>query len=406
NGLGIRVVGGKEVPGGNGDIGAYVAKVLPAGAAEQTGTIREGMQVLEWNGVPLMGKTYEEVQGLVGQLCNEAEVCVRLDLNMLAESEDSQHLDLQEHSKGEKPPRSPGVDPKQLAAELQKVSQQQGPMSASSSSLAAPASVTSSPGQPGSPSVSKKRHASKTTEGSKTHSYPISGEIQLQIHYDKQLGNLIVHVLQARNLAPRDNNGYSDPFVKVYLLPGRGAENKRKSKHAGKSLNPEWNQTVIYKNIHLEQLRKKTLEVTVWDYDKGSSNDFLGEVLIDLSNTAQLDNIPRWLPLKEQSEGDHHRRSHSGQGRHTSSKPSSQHSSPKVTASAHDSQDSPKSSVTKSRSHGIFPDPAKARSSYRSSDAPVTAASLDSGLSGSAYSLLDEEGETNEVDSAIFQVPR
>ncbi|KAK1906292.1 Protein piccolo [Dissostichus eleginoides] len=30
----------------------------------------------------------------------------------------------------------------------------------------------------------------------------------------------------------------------------------------------------------------------------------------------------------------------------------------------------------------------------------------DSGLSGSAYSLLDEEGETNEVDSAIFQVPR
>ncbi|KAL3048154.1 hypothetical protein OYC64_006848 [Pagothenia borchgrevinki] len=47
-----------------------------------------------------------------------------------------------------------------------------------------------------------------------------------------------------------------------------------------------------------------------------------------------------------------------------------------------------------------------ARSSYRSGDAPVTAASLDSGLSGSAYSLLDEEGETNEVDSAIFQVPR
>lgn len=47
-----------------------------------------------------------------------------------------------------------------------------------------------------------------------------------------------------------------------------------------------------------------------------------------------------------------------------------------------------------------------ARSGYRSGDAPVTAASLDSGLSGSAYSLLDEEEEANEVDSAIFQVPR
>ncbi|XP_078021274.1 protein piccolo isoform X2 [Epinephelus lanceolatus] len=493
NGLGIRVVGGKEVPGSNGDIGAYVAKVLPGGAAEQTGKILEGMQVLEWNGVLLTGKTYEEVQGLVGQPCNEAEVCVRLDLNMLAESDSSEHLDFQEHSKSDRPPRSPGVDPKQLAAELQKVSQQQAPTSTSSSGLPPTTSATSSPGQPGSPSVSKKRHSSKTAEGTKTQSHPVSGEIQLQIHYDKQLGNLIVHVLQARNLSPRDNNGYSDPFVKVYLLPGRGAENKRRSKHAGKSLNPEWNQTVIYKNIHLEQLRKKTLEVSVWDYDKGSSNDFLGEVLIDLSNTTQLDNVPRWLPLKEQSEGDHHRRSHSGQSRHGSSKPSSQHSSPKTAGSAHDNQDSPKSSVIKSRSHGIFPDPAKdtqvptiekshsspgtskpspsegqsqshshghsqhsrshgasrssksaarqhhqdgsagssggaavatgdapqqsqqqpppqrlqpTRSSYRSSDAPVTAASLDSGLSGSAYSLLDEEGETNEVDSAIFQVPR
>lgn len=42
NGLGIRVVGGKEVPGSNGEIGAYVAKVLPGGAAEQTGKILEG----------------------------------------------------------------------------------------------------------------------------------------------------------------------------------------------------------------------------------------------------------------------------------------------------------------------------------------------------------------------------
>lgn len=36
------MVGGKEVPGSNGDIGAYVAKVLPGGAAEQTGKILEG----------------------------------------------------------------------------------------------------------------------------------------------------------------------------------------------------------------------------------------------------------------------------------------------------------------------------------------------------------------------------
>ncbi|XP_064795448.1 protein piccolo isoform X2 [Oncorhynchus masou masou] len=513
NGLGIRVVGGKEVPGTNGHIGAYVAKVLPGGVAQQTGKILEGMQVLEWNELPLTGKTYEEVQGLVVQQCGEAELCVRLDLNMLADSEGSQHLDLPDQSKpGDRPPRSPGVDPKQLAAELQKVSQQQapppttatsssstvggekGPHSAISGAASTTSSAIQSPGQPGSPSVSKKRHSSKSAEPVKTQSHPVTGEIQLQINYDKQLGNLIVHVLQARNLAPRDNNGYSDPFVKVYLLPGRGAENKRRSKQAGQTLNPEWNQTVIYKNIHLEQLRKKLLEVSVWDYDKCSSNDFLGEVLMDLSNTANMDNVPRWLPLKEQSEGEHHRRSLSAQGRQHSPKPPSQHASPKTPAHgnqdspkppsqhaspktpAHGNQDPPKSSVIKSRSHGIFPDPAKdtqvptiekshsspgtskpspseghsqhtpraapraaprksARQHQqdgaggvavatgeapapqqqqrlqptrpgRSGDAPVTAASLDSGLSGSAHSLLEDEGGTNAVDSAIFQVPR
>lgn len=42
NGLGIRVVGGKEIPGSRGEIGAYVAKVIPGGAAEQTGKFVEG----------------------------------------------------------------------------------------------------------------------------------------------------------------------------------------------------------------------------------------------------------------------------------------------------------------------------------------------------------------------------
>lgn len=91
-----------------------------------------------------------------------------------------------------------------------------------------------------------------------------------------------------------------------------------------------------------------------------------GQVLIDLSNTAQLDNVPRWLPLKEQSEGEHHRRSHSGQGRQHSPKPHGGHGtqhSPKT--SGHSKEDSPKSSVIKSRSHGIFPDPAKGRTASR-----------------------------------------
>uniref|UniRef100_A0A671RZG3 Protein piccolo n=1 Tax=Sinocyclocheilus anshuiensis TaxID=1608454 RepID=A0A671RZG3_9TELE len=361
SGLGIRVVGGKEIPGTNREIGAYIANVSAGGCAEHTGKVVEGMQVLEWNGITLLGKTYEEVQSIVGQQYGEAEICLRLDLNMLSNTEHPQQLELHTQLRAGERQRSPGVDSKQLAAELQKVSQQQTPASVLSAleraghlhsgTGSAASSGVPSPGQPGSPSVNKKRHSSKVLYVLKPQPHPITGEIQLQINYDRNMGNLIVHVLQARNLAPRENNGYTDPFVKVYLLPGRGqvmvvqnasAENKRRIKYVQKTQNPEWNQTVIYKNIHLEQLKKKTLEVTVWDYDRYSSNDFLGEVLIDLSNTTQLDNTPRWHPLKEQSESIHHGRTHPPQG-----------------PGQPGNQQSPKTSVIKSRSHGIFPDPAK-----------------------------------------------
>ncbi|TNN86240.1 Protein piccolo [Liparis tanakae] len=288
--------------------------------------------------------------------------------------------------------RSPGVDPKQLAAELQKVSQQLAPgMSAAglgpeclsvlsalersallhSGTGSAASSGVPSPGQPASPAMHKKQRHKVPIEIIRTP-HPITGEIQ--INYDRNLGNLIVHVLQARNLAPRDNDGYSDPFVKVYLLPGRGADNKRRTKYAQKTMNPEWNQTVIYKNIHLEQLKKKTLEVTVWDYDRSSSNDFLGEVLIDLSNTTQLDNTPRWLPLREQSESIEHSKAHhacegppgSGSGPGYGQGHSLGHVSGPGMGPGHagghgpdGSHESPKNSVIKSRSHGIFPDPSK-----------------------------------------------
>nr|XP_029490935.1 protein piccolo-like [Oncorhynchus nerka] len=423
NGLGIRVVGGKEIPGCHGEIGAYIAKVTPGGVAEQTGKVVEGMQVLELNGVPLMGKTYEEVQCIMGQLSAETELCVRLDLNMLSDPEHPQALENHDQLKPGDRQCSPGVDPKQLAAELQKFSQQQAPgmglemgvggpggvgvLSAldrsallHSGNASASSSAVPSPGQPASPAINKKqRHSAKSVadvQVLKSQPHPITGEIQLQINYDRNLGNLIVHVLQARNLAQRDPNRYSDPFVKVYLLPGRGqvmvvqnasGENKRRTKYVQRSLNPEWNQTVIYKNIHLEQLKKKTLEVTVWDYDKSSSNDFLGEVLIDLSNTTQLDNTPRWLPLKEQSESIEHSRSHHiaqgpggpeagagpGQGPIAGQGPGKDmgpglgqgqglmhgQGQGQGQGQMEECLESPKNSVIKSRSHGIFPDPSK-----------------------------------------------
>lgn len=89
------------------------------------------------------------------------------------------------------------------------------------------------------------------------------------------------------------------------------------------------------------------------------------QVLIDLSNTAQLDNMPRWHPLKEQSESIHHGKGHpphggsGGQGSHGGQGGPGGSGEPGGTGGQPSSEQSLKTSVIKSRSHGIFPDPAK-----------------------------------------------
>lgn len=72
-GLGIRVVGGKEIPGTNGEIGAYIAKVSAGGCAEQTGKVVEGKNfyiILSKNISKLNSLT--DIQGLMKRkTCNK-----------------------------------------------------------------------------------------------------------------------------------------------------------------------------------------------------------------------------------------------------------------------------------------------------------------------------------------------
>lgn len=112
----------------------------------------------------------------------------------------------------------------------------------------------------------------------------------------------------------------------------------------------------------------------------------VSQVLIDLSNTTQLDNTPRWLPLMEQSESIEHSRAHhaaqgpsgSGSGQSHGQGHSQGYMSVPGMGPGHGmgqgqtpgqgdgSHDSPKNSVIKSRSHGIFPDPAKGKIMHKS----------------------------------------
>ncbi|RXM95695.1 Rabphilin-3A [Acipenser ruthenus] len=100
------------------------------------------------------------------------------------------------------------------------------------------------------------------------------GRVLVSLMYSTQLGRLIVGIVRCVHLAAMDANGYSDPFVKIWLKPDMGKKAKNKTQIKKKTLNPEFNEEFFY-DIKHSDLAKKSLDISVWDYDIGKSNDYI-----------------------------------------------------------------------------------------------------------------------------------
>uniref|UniRef100_A0A4W4E9F1 C2 domain-containing protein n=1 Tax=Electrophorus electricus TaxID=8005 RepID=A0A4W4E9F1_ELEEL len=127
------------------------------------------------------------------------------------------------------------------------------------------------------------------------------GRIMISLKYSSQKCGLVVGIIRCAHLAAMDANGFSDPYVKTYLKPDENKKSKHKTAVKKKTLNPEFNEEFFYE-IKYTELSKKTLEVTVWDYDIGKSNDFIGTLQLDsscgtpvLSSLASGSRLKHWF---------------------------------------------------------------------------------------------------------------
>ncbi|KJH49587.1 C2 domain protein [Dictyocaulus viviparus] len=60
-----------------------------------------------------------------------------------------------------------------------------------------------------------------------------------------------------------DSNGFSDPYVKLHLLPGNAKATKLTSRTIEKTLNPVWDEELCYYGVTEEDKQKKTLYVFI-----------------------------------------------------------------------------------------------------------------------------------------------
>ncbi|XP_070544646.1 synaptotagmin-1-like isoform X2 [Ptychodera flava] len=121
------------------------------------------------------------------------------------------------------------------------------------------------------------------------------GKLQFSLDYDFQEGKLTVGVIQAADLPGMDFSGTSDPYVKVYLLPDK--KKKYETKVHRKTLNPVFNETFTFK-VPYSDVAGKTLVFAIYDFDRFSRHDVIGEVKVPLGTVDLGRVIEEWRDLQ------------------------------------------------------------------------------------------------------------
>ncbi|XP_070001633.1 extended synaptotagmin-2 isoform X6 [Penaeus vannamei] len=100
----------------------------------------------------------------------------------------------------------------------------------------------------------------RTTPGSNAGIHGL-GRVQLTVKYGPR-NNLIIVVHQIENLPKEEDGELPDPYVKLYLLPDRSKDSKRKTDVIKDDCNPKYDERFEYP-IPPNELTQRTLEVSV-----------------------------------------------------------------------------------------------------------------------------------------------
>ncbi|XP_073836459.1 extended synaptotagmin-like protein 2 isoform X5 [Musca autumnalis] len=130
------------------------------------------------------------------------------------------------------------------------------------------------------------------------------GRILLTIHYLAQRQKLFVTIHKIMNIPIRDPSNIPDPYVKLYLLPGRSKESKRKTVVIKDNCNPVYDATFEYLMSTAELLQSE-LEVTVCTQKGFFGSPIIGMLKIPLTDPEVSGNgLNTWFDLQPEFKHD------------------------------------------------------------------------------------------------------
>ncbi|XP_070515527.1 regulating synaptic membrane exocytosis protein 2 isoform X3 [Cardiocondyla obscurior] len=302
--LGLKVVGGKLLE--DGSMGALIEKVKKGSTADVEGQLRPGDEVIAWNGRSLQGKSFREVYNIIAESRLEPQIELVVERKLSSTTTgmtpagpgpstpmasrrivaQSQWKQKHETISGPPTPHHKGLK-KCLLWELYDARREK------------PSVLVTSPGSPDLHAQGRGRHSRHPTGNAN-----VGGSIQVKLGFDPVGLQLIVTIICAAGLTPKSNGQPRNPYAKVFLLPDKSEKSKRRTKTVANTNDPRWNQSFVYNGVRRSELRKRALEISVWDYARYEANDFLGEAVLELA-VCPLDEEPEWHSLTAHGEHRH-----------------------------------------------------------------------------------------------------
>uniref|UniRef100_A0A8B9UCX3 RAS protein activator like 1 n=1 Tax=Anas zonorhyncha TaxID=75864 RepID=A0A8B9UCX3_9AVES len=126
----------------------------------------------------------------------------------------------------------------------------------------------------------------------------VQGEIQLEVQVPEQGHPRVLrcHLIGARDLAPRDPSGTSDPFARVSCCG-----HTQETAVIKKTRFPRWDEVLEFELAEGE-LGDAVLSVEVWDWDMVGKNDFLGRVELPVGTPGATKGWFQLLPFASSTE--------------------------------------------------------------------------------------------------------
>ncbi|XP_073947259.1 regulating synaptic membrane exocytosis protein fife isoform X3 [Choristoneura fumiferana] len=254
-GFGMRVVGGK--PDASGRREAVIVWTVPGGPADLAG-LQQGDKVLEWGGVPLTERSFEEVCAVLERGGDSVELLVEpappQDDTAAPATHSSQHHHALYEPETDKSPSSP------TRRKLPKTPEQE-----------------------------RAERAARERPPARA---------QLQVWFEGEMRKLVVVLIAADDLPPRDHTlGYGDEpeaFARIRLLPSLESCPPVETDPASASCSPVWNATLGFSGLNADLLAGRALELTLWDACPGIDPVLIGECTMDIEKAFEQERAVWW----------------------------------------------------------------------------------------------------------------